>query len=233
MTDAPDSPERDRNCAFFGSVTAGLSHELNNVFATINELSGLLGDLAAAGQRGRSMDPQRLESIAQRIAVQVERGQGQTKHLNRFAHSVDPQQGQADLTFVAQEVLALFTRVARLRKVELDSRLPAGPLPTRAEPFELYHLLWRSLDLGVEAVGTGGHLELEVVPAERGAELRIRSGESTAAGTPPADRLSTLAQLVGALGGELRSDAHSGRSFCLTVLLLKPPTRGGPGEVGP
>ena len=47
------SPDRDlaarqNGFAFFGAITASLSHELNNVLATIKELSGLLEDLVHA-----------------------------------------------------------------------------------------------------------------------------------------------------------------------------------------
>ncbi len=223
MSDASDPAAKDRACAFFGTVTAGLSHELNNIFATINELSGLLGDLAAGGQRGRAMDPQRLESISQRISLQVDRGQRQTKRLNRFAHSVDGQAGRTDLNAVAQEVLGLFGRVARLRKVEFGSELLDAPLPAASEPFELYQLVWRSLEVAVGAVGEGGHLEVQVRPSSSGAELRIRANNSVPAAAPPAEQMAALSELVGALRGELRSNPDPGATFCLTVVLPQSP----------
>jgi len=232
VTDAPDSAGRDRGCAFFGTVTAGLSHELNNVFATINELSGLLGDLAAAGQRGRPMDPQRLESISHRISVQVERGQHQTKRLNRFAHSVDERGGHTDLNTVSQEALALFERVARLRKVELESVLPDGPLPTPTEPFELYQLVWRSLEVAVGIVGEKSQLELQARPTADGPELRIASGHPVSNAAPPTELVSALQELVAKLGAQLSFGPEPGGMFCLTVLLPKSPTPGR-GEVGP
>ena len=48
--------ERQDDIAFFGAVTAGLSHELKNVLATINELSGLQDDLQLLARRGRPLD---------------------------------------------------------------------------------------------------------------------------------------------------------------------------------
>jgi len=228
VSNASDGSTRDRGPAFFGRVTAGVSHELNNIFATINELSGLLGDLAAAGQRGRPPDPQRLESISQRISLQVERGQRQTKRLNRFAHSVDKQDGHTDLNAVAQEVLALFERVARLRKVEVLSALADGPLATSAEPFDLYQIVWHALELGVDAVGEGGQLELQLHPSGAGAGLVVRGGGSVPTVAPRAKLVTALQELVVPFCGQVSLNPDVGATFCLTVLLPKSPTRGGP-----
>jgi C4-dicarboxylate-specific signal transduction histidine kinase len=224
VSDAADKAARHPGCAFFGTVSAGLSHELTNVFATINELSGLLGDLAAAGQRGKPLDPRRLESISQRINSQVERGQRQAKRLNRFAHSVDGRGGHTDLNAVTQEVLGLFERVARLRKVEVLSVLPDVPLFAATEAFELYQLVWRSLEAGVGAVGEGGQLELQLRPTGSGAELSVCSRGSAPVAAPSSELVAALQELVRALRGQLSLEAEAGSTFRLTVPLPESPT---------
>ena len=85
MTTEPTSGEE---LAFFGTITAGLSHELKNVIATINEYNGLLDDLAQAAAR-RPLDPERLRQICGKITKQIERGESLILGLNRFAHSMD------------------------------------------------------------------------------------------------------------------------------------------------
>ena len=42
MNDAKQRLLREKGFGFFGAITASLSHEINNVFAITNELSGLL-----------------------------------------------------------------------------------------------------------------------------------------------------------------------------------------------
>lgn len=44
MSEAKDLLLREKGFGFSGAITASLSHEINNVFAIINELSGLLED---------------------------------------------------------------------------------------------------------------------------------------------------------------------------------------------
>ena len=219
MPDAAGGDRSDGDRRFFGAVTAGLSHELNNVFATVQELSGLLGDLAEAGERGRQPDPQRLKSIAQRIDAQVDRGQRQTKYLNRFAHSVDRQTGEVDVARIAEQVLALAGRVARLQQVELRGALPEQPVAAVASPFELYHLLWRCLQVGFAVVGPGGWVELSVqARAGGGVALHVTGSAPAAEVVAPTEHVAALSTVAKALGAE-PLDLGSPPALPLTVVL--------------
>ena len=71
--DQSDRPRFAGELRFFGTMTASISHEINNVLAMVNELSGLFADsLMLAQKKGRPLDPERLAGIVDR-ATRIER----------------------------------------------------------------------------------------------------------------------------------------------------------------
>ena len=73
MSAASDPGDRERSLAFFGAASAGLSHEINNVLAIINELSGLIGDVAAAADRAAAPpDAALLRAVPGRISAHID-----------------------------------------------------------------------------------------------------------------------------------------------------------------
>ena len=83
--DEREQLRREKDLAFFGAITASVSHELNNVISIVYQTAGLLNDLLAGAQRGRPISDERLEQIAIRIGEQTERGAAIIKRLNAFA----------------------------------------------------------------------------------------------------------------------------------------------------
>jgi len=57
---------KDEGLAFFGAITASISHELNNVIAIIDQSAGLLNDLLAGAQYGRPITNEKLERISKK-----------------------------------------------------------------------------------------------------------------------------------------------------------------------
>jgi signal transduction histidine kinase len=220
MTRPHERVLRETGLAFFGAVAASLSHELNNVFATINELSGLLEDLALTGERGRPPAPERIRAITGRIATQVQRGQRQSKQLNHFAHSADSPWAEVDAGQVAAEVVDLGQRLARLRKVELTSTVPPEPIPLQTDPFLLRHVLWRCVELVISATEPGNRVGVSLNQARDtdGLEVKV-SGSCAPAGTALDQKVVLLSGLAEALGGRLEDGLRHGESAYLTVRL--------------
>ena len=46
---------KEKGLAFFGEITASVSHEINNAISIINEYSGLLEDLTYTAERGENV----------------------------------------------------------------------------------------------------------------------------------------------------------------------------------
>lgn len=138
---APAS-RREEDLAFFGAVTASLSHQINNVFTIVNELNGLVEDILQASGQSRPIPPDRLKAAAEKIGRNVGRGTEYVRLLNRFAHAADHPEAQADLG----ETLRLFEGISA-RFLELNQRgmtlqLPPQPVPVKTAPFTLLHALF-------------------------------------------------------------------------------------------
>src|SRR4030067_193492 len=80
---------REKGLAFFGSITASFSHEINNIMAIIGELAGLMEDLLRVADLGHPPQLERFRRVSERIGTQVKRGEEMIKRLNRFAHTMD------------------------------------------------------------------------------------------------------------------------------------------------
>jgi len=65
---------REKGLAFFGSITASFSHEINNIMAIIAELSGLMEDLLRVADLGHPPQLERFRRISERIGTQVNGG---------------------------------------------------------------------------------------------------------------------------------------------------------------
>jgi C4-dicarboxylate-specific signal transduction histidine kinase len=220
MTRPSERVLRESGLAFFGAVAASLSHELNNVFATINELSGLLEDLALGGERGRPPEPGRIRNLTGRIATQVQRGQRQSRQLNQFAHSADEPLGRIDAGQVATEVVDLCQRLARLRKVQLQSTVPQDPIMMDTDPFLLRHVLWRGLELAISSVEPGNRVALSMEEDRDTRELQVSvTSGLAAAAAEPEQKLALLSALAEALGGHVEDGLRDGESSCLKVRL--------------
>ena len=227
MSDAKELLLREKGFGFFGAITASLSHEINNVFAIVNELSGLLDDFFYAAEQGRPLDVEKLKGTTQRIAAQVDRGQKVVKRLNVFAHTVDDKQTTIVLNETVEAITALCRRFGMLRRVELETRLPEASPRIEGSAFDLQHIIYRCIDIVLSASNQGDVVQIDVEPQGDGARLVFanRSAlESTAELEPKRD---FLAVLVTEMQGAIESVIQAGQPVRLEVSLphsLRPPS---------
>ena len=135
---------------FFGTITASVSHELNNVLSIINEYSGLLDDLVSADNKGIPMEKERIKKIALNIAEQIKREQDIIKLLNRFAHRVDTPIVQFNLNDLVHDIIRLSQRFASLKKVSLEFTSPQESINITNNPFGVQHALFSCLNLALD-----------------------------------------------------------------------------------
>ena len=167
-----------RGIQFFGKVSASLSHEIKNVFAVIGESSGLMEDLLAMHRnKGAPLDPDRLQTIAERIRKHLARGDAIVKNMNRFAHSADEPIQVKDLEELTRLVVALAERHAMLRGVSLEVSSEDSPVPVETNPFLLQQLLWTCIDFAVSVCGPSRKVTLRVGQAENGGRVILDSLE--------------------------------------------------------
>lgn len=167
------------------------------------------------------MDPQKVGNVAGRITKQLQRGQRQTKQLNRFAHSADSPLAEFDGRQVIEEMVTLCERFARLRKVEIKGAVSGEPVPMQTDPFLLRQLVWVCLDRALAATAPGGCAEVGIAATEDGVRLQVQTREdgATAPESADGDEAAVLAVLVQALGGRVLYEPDPGQPFRLAVVL--------------
>ena len=195
---------------FFGKMSASISHEIKNALAIMNENAGLLEDYASMGEKGISVDLQRLKSLAGKIRNQVQRADEIVRNLNSFAHSVD----RAVNTIEMGELLALMTtlahRFATMRGVTLELKPPQKSITITTNQFFLEHLVWLCLEFATDKAGDEKLVGLILEKA--GSAVRIRFTGLEDLQTPTINSFPTDATkaLLEAIGAKISVDGGAG-----------------------
>ncbi len=114
----------DSPTSFLGSITASVTHELNNILSIISQTGGLLEDFLYGAKSGQELSVEELNQIAAKIAAQSERGISTIRRLNKFVHSADFPVAAFDVYETLENIGSLMQRIASLRKVtiKIESR---------------------------------------------------------------------------------------------------------------
>ncbi|MCA1794851.1 MAG: hypothetical protein LC660_13465 [Desulfobacteraceae bacterium] len=133
--------------AFFGAVSAAVTHDMKNFLAIINENAGLLGDLAVNAQnRSLPIDPQKAGRISEKIRNQVARADTMMKLFNRFSHSMDHAEETVDVEEMVHLVAGLAARIIRHHGVCLTVTPAPVPCRMKAYRFGVLHLIFRVVE---------------------------------------------------------------------------------------
>jgi C4-dicarboxylate-specific signal transduction histidine kinase len=159
--------------AFFGSVTASLSHQINNALTIAAELNGLTDDLLAGSAGKGSVPVDRLKTVAERIASNLDRGTQYLRVLNQFAHSADGPSEACDLAATMGLVEAINRRFFDLRKARLEVSVADRAGTLRARRFDLLHAVSRCLQAALASGGDECGVRLEVAAEPQRAIVRV------------------------------------------------------------
>ena len=198
----------NRDLKFFGAVSASISHELKNVLAIINEMMGLLDDLSRMAEKGRPLEPERLQSVAAKMKQQIDRGDGIIRGMNQFAHSVDHREDSIDLNDLVAFVGRLAQRRLAQREVALETRAGEAPATLSMNRFALEHLLWAALARAMQWALPGTRIVVEVPAGSASVVLRAQTDPS--AGEQAGAAAEDLAALAGRLGATVKENAKAG-----------------------
>ncbi len=163
-----------RELAFFGKIAAGVTHELRNVLAIINESNGLMSDLIAMSKNVSFPHYDRFLRSITKIEQQVRRGVELTGKFNRFSHSMDNPIVSVDLNEIVELTVSLAQRFARLKHVELIHTPCSKPVMLLTNPFRLQMALTKAVDSCVATMDGTGIVVLEVVEDSVKPSLDIR-----------------------------------------------------------
>lgn len=130
---------------FFGAITASVTHELNNVLGTIDQISGLLEDLSFTMEKEAGELSRQLNNIAGRINKQTDRGTALVKRLNGFAHSSDYVSADIDVHDVLTNLVSLMLRLARIKKVNLELSERSEAVTVNGNAFIFLHMIYLAI----------------------------------------------------------------------------------------
>jgi signal transduction histidine kinase len=191
---------KDGEEAFVGRILAGMTHELLNVFATINEAAGLLDDLLALRDTPSHPGHDRAQRSLRRIRSQVKRGTELGERLNRFAHSMDEPIARVAVDDILDQLVFLMQRFARLRRVTLRVE-PVQPSPViSTRPLQLQLTLATCIDHCIECAGANGTVTLQALESDTATVIRVEI-ESQSAGDDDYLASAQLSALTGMLAG--------------------------------
>jgi K+-sensing histidine kinase KdpD len=146
--------------AFFGKMSACISHDIKNHLAIINEKAGLCGDLLfMAEQKGRPLDSAMVNELAQNIGQQVKHADQVVKNLNRLAHSVDEPCCTVDLGEAVALIISISQRLVSSKGIRVEMNVPASPVQVESHLFYLMYMIFYFID---KAMGGSNNGELRV-----------------------------------------------------------------------
>jgi C4-dicarboxylate-specific signal transduction histidine kinase len=212
-----------RELAFFGKIAAGVTHELKNVLAIINESNGLMSDLIAMSKNMPFPHLDRFQRSITKIEQQVRRGVDLTGKFNRFSHSMDNPVVSVDLNEIVELTVALAQRFARLKRVELIHSVCSKPVMVLTNPFRLQMALTKAIDSCIATMSGTGIVVFQVIEDAEHPSLSIRcesAPESTVelkealAGFRAWEEFKELASMLGAVV-EWKESVSSGFSVVI------------------
>ena len=155
----------EREVAFFGKITAGITHELKNVLAIIRESSGLMEDIMSISPEAVVSYQEKFETSLGKIKDQIKRGVELTDRLNKFAHSSDKTIEKIELDKTIEQLVAISQRFAKLKNIVLNSDL-STPLDQsviiETRPVQLQMALFAAIECCLNAMPGGGAIHIGI-----------------------------------------------------------------------
>ena len=207
-----------KEIAFMGKITAGITHEMNNVLATIKESGGLMEDIIALSREQQLAHQDKFNRSLAAIKAQVQRGVELSTRLNKFSHSMDDPRAAVEPSHLVDLAVFLNQRFARQKQAVLIAEAPPEARNIKTNPF----LVLMVLTYCVEACLAEARPESKIFlkPGKSGNDQNIKvlleqpGGGSVGAALP---ELSDLEEAVAALSAGLSPVSEAPRAgYCLS-----------------
>ncbi|RJQ61435.1 MAG: hypothetical protein C4530_06370 [Desulfobacteraceae bacterium] len=205
-----------REIAFFGRITAGVTHELKNVLAIIGESSGLMEDLIQISKESSFPHAERMHRAIETIREQIQRGVEITTRLNRFAHDPDHAVRSIGLNETLENLAALTNRFARLKNVALAVQKSEEAITIESRPVMLQMVLFICIEYGLDILTAGGRIDIQPAVEDGNSRIRFRFTDTAAepaamtAAAPGEEKWTMLAPLLFELGATAERDHAPG-----------------------
>lgn len=235
--------EHSQKLSSIGRLAAGVSHEINNPLAVINEKAGLMHDII--GMEKDFPRREQFEAQLDSIMASVKRCKDITQRMLGFARRMDVKIENLDVNDLIGETLAFMGQETANRKVRVNRNLSQN-LPT--VPFDkgqLQQVFLNVLGNALDAVANkGDNGVVDIVSSMRGKDAVRLSFTDNGCGMDEDTRrhifepffstkgergtglgMSIIYGIVKRHGGDIEVDSEPGKGTTITIVLpLKQPT---------
>lgn len=173
MDDSATHQQLIAGLAFSGEITASVTHELNNVIGTIEQVTGLIEDLAVTDAIREAGVSDKLLDVVSRVTKQADRGTALIKRLNGFAHLSDNPMAECDLGQLVESMVALSARFASMRRVQLTTVSLDQSIVIKSNPFQVALAIFGGIKRALQIAKPKEPIEISLGPCERGGILTI------------------------------------------------------------
>jgi two-component system NtrC family sensor kinase len=147
---------KEKEIAFIERITAGVTHEVNNVLASIREISGLLADILSMTSEESFPRKEKFETSIHKIQNQEKRGVKLINQLNKFAHLPDVSSTEVDLNELIDHLIFLTERFGRIKNIELHTQPSGQSVKVITNPFYLQMALFNCVEYFLKNLEAGG-----------------------------------------------------------------------------
>ncbi|MGB5528645.1 MAG: hypothetical protein WBQ32_01635 [Ignavibacteriaceae bacterium] len=213
----------EKEIKFIGKITAGVTHEVNNVLASIRELSGLMTDILSITDATSFPRKEKFQTSLQKIQNQVQRGIKLTCQLNKFSHLSDNIKTEVDLNELVEHIIFLTERFARIKNITLKIQPSIKSITINSNPFLLQMALYNCILYLLNRMVDGG--EISICPQKKASECLLiisYKGEGTDTSTifkdaSSSEELLSLNSIMESLNGVYELDESN------TAIIIKLP----------
>ena len=202
----------EKQTAFFGKITAGITHEINNVLAIIKESSGLIEDIANISTVVSDKYQEKFFNSLSTMKGQLKRGTELVNNLNRFAHIPDNIYAKIDLYEAVKQIIVLASRSARLKNITLEIDPPEDTKDTaniETSPIMLLLALFTAIEYCMEYIPQGGNIIIAPQKLQNKKIVFLKAMGDSSESKPAPEKLSDLTEVVTFLKGSLETDDSS------------------------
>jgi len=151
---------------FLGKITAGVTHELQNILAIIKESSGLMKDLLILSDETPDPLKNSFQRSIEMINNQVLRGTDILNCLNDISHSPDQSTMDIDLYKVIHQLTQLMNRYSQSKQIELYVQKPDEPVRITINSMLFQLTISYALEFAINSLCPNGsiHITFEKIP---------------------------------------------------------------------
>jgi len=154
--------EYTNKMASIGRLAAGVSHEINNPLAIINESAGMIKDVLSVSNEFPMSD--KVNRSVNSILKNVERCSRITHRLLGFAKRMEAKIEAIDLAELLREVMGFLEKEALHRNIKINLNVPENLPSISSDRGQLQQVFLNIMNNAIDAISGGGQIDLSVEP---------------------------------------------------------------------